>query len=79
MKHRPADHRGYFAYHHDNPPPPFNPDFDPGAAERYRKVTESMESDGYYAAHSREECREEWLRRYDELAREGSTAAPPIR
>jgi hypothetical protein len=29
-----------------------------------------MEADGYYATHSREECKGEWTRRYDELIRE---------
>lgn len=62
-----ADHRGSFAYWHDNPPPPFNPDADPKAEGRYRKVTASMEADGYYASHTREECKAEWARRYDEL------------
>jgi hypothetical protein len=70
MTRRPADHRGYFAFHHDNPPAPFNPEADPKSEERYRKVTQSMQTDGYYATHSREECKREWARRYDELIRE---------
>ena len=56
----------FFQIQHDNPPPPFNEDFDPKAEERYRKVTESMQADDFYANHSREECKEEWRRRYDE-------------
>jgi hypothetical protein len=70
-------HRGYFAYHHDNPPAPFNPDADPRAAERYRKVTASMEADGFYEGRTREECKAEWARRYDELKAEDD--APALR
>jgi hypothetical protein len=75
MKGRPADHRGFFAYEHDNPPAPFNPGFDPDAEERYRAVAKSMEDDGFYGTHSREECAAEWLRRYESLAR-GGTPTP---
>lgn len=70
-----ADHRGYFAYHHDNPPPPFNQDADPRAEARYAAVSRSMEADGYYASHTREECREEWGRRYDAL-KEAEASVP---
>lgn len=59
-------------YQWDNPPAPFNPDADPAAAERYRQVSESMQRDGYYAEHTREECRDEWRRRYEELAAQDS-------
>lgn len=70
-------HRGSFAWHHDNPPEPFNPEADPKAKERYRAVSASMEADGYYERHSREECKAEWGRRYDALkAAEEATPAP---
>lgn len=75
-KSRPADHRGAFAYWHDNPPAPFNPEYDPKAGERYRRVTASMEADGYYGTHTREECKAEWGRRYDDLRLEDSAAVP---
>jgi hypothetical protein len=73
---RPADHRGFFAYHHDNPPLPFNPEADPRSAERYRTVTESMESDDFYASHTREECRLEWKRRYEEQVERDNAQGP---
>jgi hypothetical protein len=60
-------HQGPFHLHHNNPPPPFNPNFDPNAAKRYSKVSASMEEDNFYASHTRDECREEWRRRYEEL------------
>jgi hypothetical protein len=49
----------------DNPPAPFNPNFDPEAKNRYRCVSDSMERDGFYDTHNREECRIEWKLRYD--------------
>lgn len=76
-KQRAADHRGVFAYDHDNPPEPFNPDADPKAGARYRKVTESMEADCFYAAHTREECKAEWGRRYDLLRQADAQGSPP--
>jgi hypothetical protein len=45
--------------------------FDPNANVRYAKVTASMEADGFYDGHTREECAAEWRRRYDELAMAG--------
>jgi hypothetical protein len=57
----------YFMFLHNNPPAPFNPDYDPKATERARQVTRSMEADDFYATHNREECKAEWGRRYDEL------------
>lgn len=51
----------------DSPPLPFNPDYDPQAKGRYEKVTNSMEQDGFYSSHTREECRIEWTKRYDNL------------
>jgi hypothetical protein len=50
-----------------NPPAPFNPLYDPKAKDRFSAVTASMESDDFYASHTREECRIEWKRRYDAL------------
>ena len=58
---------GGFDYEWRNPPPPFNPLFDPDAAARYAAVSASMESDGFYSGHSREQCRIEWRRRYDAI------------
>ena len=60
---------GMFTWYWRNPPPPFNPQYDPLAAARYAKVTASMEDDRFYDAHSREECRVEWGRRYDDFKR----------
>ena len=57
---------GMFTEYWRNPPPPFNPDYDPAAKDRYTRVTASMEADDYYSNHTREECRIEWARRYEE-------------
>jgi hypothetical protein len=59
-----ADH---FQDLHNNPPPPFNPAFDPKAAGRYQSVSASMQEDNYYSTHTREECKAEWAKRYKEL------------
>lgn len=64
---KPYEGVGFFEKQWQNPPAPFNPDFDPKAKARYSAVTKSMEDDDFYAAHSREECRDEWRRRYDEF------------
>ena len=48
-----------------NPPKPFNSRFDPKASDRYQAVTDSLEADGFYANHTRQECADEWQRRYD--------------
>jgi hypothetical protein len=64
---------GFFEQAWKNPPAPFNPLFDPKAKDRFAAVTKSMEADNFYASHSREECRAEWRRRYDE--REAADAA----
>ena len=55
----------YFLYLHNNPPAPFNPDYDPKASDRFKRVTQSMVADNFYASHTREECKTEWHRRYD--------------
>jgi hypothetical protein len=55
-----------------NPPSGFNPDYDPKAKERYAQTSVSMENDGFYSNHTREECRLEWRRRYDLFESGGS-------
>lgn len=60
-------HIGPFWGDHVFPPAPFNPSYDPKANERSKAVSDSMESDNFYATHTREECKAEWGRRYDEL------------
>lgn len=67
MKRQEYAECGMFTYWWRNPPPPFNQDYDPQAKARYAQVTASMEADDYYAGHSREECRDEWRRRYEAL------------
>lgn len=57
---------GPMDYWHRNAPAPFNPAYDPGADARRERVTTSMERDGYYSDHTREQCAAEWRRRYDE-------------
>jgi hypothetical protein len=57
-----------FDFEHANLPAPFNKRYDPKAGERYKLVSESMEDDGFYDSHTREECRVEWGKRYDILA-----------
>lgn len=61
----------FWDYHHNNPPAPFNPDYDPKAKDRYVAVSASMEADGFYLNHSREEARIEWAKRYDALRASG--------
>jgi hypothetical protein len=60
-----------FEYWHNNPPPPFNPDFDPKAKDRGRAVATSMEADGFYENHTREECAAEYRRRYELRQQQG--------
>ena len=62
---------GSMGVHWKNPPPPFNPMYDPKANARRAKVTESMERDGVYQSNTRDECAKEWARRYDELKSKG--------
>lgn len=57
----------YFLHLHNNPPASFNPDYDPKAKSRSKQVCNSMEEDAYYNNHTREECKQEWRRRYDVL------------
>lgn len=57
---------GFFEREWREPPSPFNPLFDPGARDRYARVSASMQKDDFHASHTREECRNEWRRRYDE-------------
>jgi hypothetical protein len=62
---------GMFEEQWRNPPPPFNPLFDPKAGARYAAVTASMEADDFYTGRTREECRIEWAARYGRLKAEG--------
>lgn len=64
-------HLGPMDHQWKNPPPPFNPEFDPQAKDRYAAVTISMEQDDYYATHTPEECHLEWRRRYELLKKNG--------
>ena len=55
-------------------PAPFNPAYDPNAASRLQRVADSMESDGFYDNHSRDECAAEVSRRLALLTSEGAGA-----
>jgi len=66
-KHPEYVYCGIFTSHWRNPPSPFNPDYDPCAKDRYTSVTMSMETDGYYDTHTRDECKTEWANRYTAL------------
>ena len=57
----------YFERLHNNPLPPLNPEFTPESVEWYREVAHSMEMDGFYDKHTREECAAEWRRRFNRL------------
>jgi hypothetical protein len=63
----PGSHLGFFAHHHLNPPPPFNPLADPQSERRYAQVTASLVADAFYDHHDREDCKAEWARRYETL------------
>jgi hypothetical protein len=52
---------------HRRLPRPFNPLADANAERRYAATTASLQADDFYANHTREECRVEWARRYDEF------------
>lgn len=56
---------GYFEKLHENPPPAFNPDYNPNAKSAWGVVIKSMEDDGFYSNHTREECASEFKRRYE--------------
>ena len=58
----------HFQFLWDNPPAPFNPDYDPKADARFHQVTQSLEAEGWYASHTREECKAEWGLRYKLLS-----------
>lgn len=60
-----VEYTSWAEYWWDNTPAPFNPHYDPAARARYARVTESIERDGFYDTHSREECAAEWRKRYD--------------
>lgn len=63
-----ASPQKYFSWNefeHFNPPPAFNPNYDPRAAARYSRVTASMQRDDFYSNHTRDECKLEWRARYE--------------
>jgi hypothetical protein len=60
-------HQGPLWREHNFPPAPFNPDYDPKAKDKFHTVTSSMETDNFYATHTREECKREWAKRYQTL------------
>lgn len=60
-------HTGPLHKEHRKPPRPFNPLADANAARRYAETTASLVADDFYANHTREECKDEWARRYEEL------------
>ena len=62
-----GNYKGMFDDEWNNPPAPFNPEFDPAAEARYTRVTASLEADNFYKTHTREECKLEWARRYNEI------------
>ena len=68
---------GFFQHEWNNPPPPFNPLFDPLAKGRSERVVTSMEADKFYDSHTREECAAEYRRRYDALKAEDDAARQP--
>lgn len=70
----------FFELLHNNPPPPFNPEFNANSVGWFREVAHSMEMEGFYDNHSREECSEEFRRRYDILKAGGtlSGSSPQI-
>lgn len=58
------------AFEHENPPAPFNPDFDPQATERHGKVIAEMQDAGFYEEgganfKTQEERKAEYARRYE--------------
>lgn len=57
----------HFQHQHDNPPPPFNPDFESQSYARLCEAARSMEADGFYATHSRIECAAEIRKRCADL------------
>lgn len=62
----------YFHHAHGNPPAPFNPEFDPLAAPRSTRAARTMQEDGFYDTHTREECALEHRRRVEQYKREQS-------
>lgn len=48
-------------------PLPFNPAYRKAARQWAAQATDSMERDGYYDTHTREQCAVEWRRRYDAI------------
>lgn len=64
----------HFMEQHRNPPGPFNPNYNPNWKEIQKRVTSSMEADGFYDNHTREECSAEYRRRWDEIKSELTVA-----
>lgn len=69
--HREPTIDDHFAFHHANPPAPFNPDYNPLSHEWSRQASQSMVDDGFYANHTREECAAEYAKRYAALKQQG--------
>jgi len=60
-----------FDYWHDNPPPPFNPDYKPHAIKISNETTKYMESRGYYdGGYTRKELAKIREQVYDKLMKE---------
>lgn len=62
----------HFEALHNNPPKPFNPDYDPMAKTWSSMVVQSMEKDGFYDNHTREECSIEYRKRFDQFKLQGN-------
>ena len=67
MKKKKLTFQDHWEWLHNNPPLPFNPLYDPKASTRFRNTSNSMVADNFYATHTREECKVEWGKRYDQL------------
>lgn len=62
-----AGHTGWLGQldcYHRMQPAPFNPAYRKEARQWAAQATASMERDGYYDTHTREQCAAEWRRRY---------------
>jgi hypothetical protein len=70
MTHEYRNLEDVFLHLHNNPPPPFNPAYDPNSKARREMISGWMEADGFYNDHSREQCADEYRRRYRILLEE---------
>lgn len=61
----PVGYVGGLTFWHNYQPTPFNPEYNQRAKLWAKEATSSMEAEGYYANHTREECKVEWRKRYD--------------